>query len=204
MVMDTNLPAALANDLDGAFERLVLTHQDRLYTIALRLLGDARDAEEVAQDALVRAYRAMQGYDRNRIRELQLKPWLATIAINLCRNKARRKSAPLVALDRPARTDTPWSTPAEQLTSQDSGSNPHDTAARRESAATWAALVAGLPDRYRTPVVLRHVDGLSYQELSTVLGRPEGTIKAQVHRGIAMLRDAFERHQATEREEMTA
>jgi RNA polymerase sigma-70 factor, ECF subfamily len=204
MVMDTNLTAALATDLDAAFERLVLTHQDRLYSICLRLLGDARDAEEVAQDALVRAYRAMQTYDRQRISELQLKPWLATIAINLCRNRVRRKTAPLVALDHPSHVDAPRAAPSEQLASQDASGSPHETAARRESAATWAALVASLPDRYRTPVVLRHVDGLSYQELSTVLGRPEGTIKAQVHRGIAMLRDAFERHQATERQEMTA
>ncbi len=202
--MNANLTAALATDLDAAFERLVLAHQDRLYTIALRLLGDARDAEEVAQDALVRAYRAMQTYDRQRIRDLQLKPWLATIAINLCRNKVRRKTAPLVALDRPAHADEPWSAPGDRLASQDPTGSPHDTAARRETAATWAGLVATLPDRYRTPVVLRHVDGLSYQELSTVLGRPEGTIKAQVHRGIAMLRDAFERHQDAERQEMTA
>ena len=202
--MNANLTAALATDLDAAFERLVLTHQDRLYTIALRLLGDARDAEEVAQDALVRAYRAIQTYDRQRIRDLQLKPWLATIAINLCRNKVRRKTAPLVALDRPARANEPWTAPAEQLASHDSGGSPHDAAARRESAETWATLVTALPERYRMPVVLRHVDGLSYQELSTVLGRPEGTIKAQVHRGVAILRDAFERHQATEREEMTA
>ena len=202
--MNANLTAALATDLDAAFERLVLTHQDRLYSICLRLLGDARDAEEVAQDALVRAYRAMQTYDRQRIRDLQLKPWLATIAINLCRNKVRRRPVPMIALDMPARQDEPRSAPGEQLASQDASGNPHENAARRETAAAWAALVATLPDRYRTPVVLRHVDGLSYQELSSVLCRPEGTIKAQVHRGIAMLRDAFERHQATERQELTA
>jgi RNA polymerase sigma-70 factor, ECF subfamily len=202
--MNANLTAALATDLDAAFERLVLTHQDRLFTIALRLLGDARDAEEVAQDALVRAYRAIQTYDQQRIRDLQLRPWLATIAINLCRNRVRRRTPTLVGLDRPAHADQPWTSPSEQLASHDAATSPQEHATRREAAEAWATLVTALPDRYRTPVVLRHVDGLSYQELSTVLGRPEGTIKAQVHRGVAMLRDAFERHQATEREEMTA
>ena len=61
--MDTDVALAtrLSRDLDRAFASLVEAHQDRLYTIALRLLGDRRDAEEVAQDALVRAYRAMAG-----------------------------------------------------------------------------------------------------------------------------------------------
>ncbi len=58
-MMDAQLTAALAADLDTAFEGVVLAHQDRLYSIALRLLGDPGDAEEVAQDAFVRAYRAL-------------------------------------------------------------------------------------------------------------------------------------------------
>ena len=78
---------------------------------------------------------------------------------------------------------------------------PHELAARREVATEWAARVTNLPDRYRAAVVLRHVDGLSYQEMSEVLGRPEGTVKAQVHRGLALLRVAFE---AAEREESIA
>src|ERR687894_2555742 len=89
--MDDTLPGALAADLDTAFERLVRSHQDRLYTIALRMLGDPRDAEEVAQDAFVRAYRAIEGYDAQRTRELRLRPWLAAIVVNLCRNRARRR-----------------------------------------------------------------------------------------------------------------
>ena len=68
MDADDRLTTALADDLDGAFDALVVAHQDRLYTIALRMLGDAGDAEEAAQDALVRAYRALASYDRTRIR----------------------------------------------------------------------------------------------------------------------------------------
>ncbi|MDQ2966360.1 MAG: RNA polymerase sigma factor, partial [Chloroflexota bacterium] len=94
-----DLATDLATDLDATFERLVLGHQDRLYTIALRLLGNPRDAEEVAQDALVRAYRALATYEPERIRDLRLRPWLATIAINLCRSHARRRTPVLVPLE---------------------------------------------------------------------------------------------------------
>src|SRR3954447_3411567 len=98
---DTELTERLARDLDGAFELLVRLHVDRCHSIALRVLGDPHDAEEVAQDALVRAYRALAGYDGARIRELRLRPWLATIVVNLCRNRVRRqvlRTTPLAPL----------------------------------------------------------------------------------------------------------
>ena len=63
LAADARLTSALSRDLDGAFPTLVSEHQDRLYSIALRMLGDPHDAEEAAQDALVRAYRALAGYD---------------------------------------------------------------------------------------------------------------------------------------------
>lgn len=197
--MDSRLLADLATDLDAAFERLVLAHQDRLYTIALRLLGDPRDAEEIAQDALVRAYRALTTYEGDRIRALRLRPWLATIAINLCRNRSRRHAPQLVPLDGsedPTR-DAPTG-PVERA------AGPLEAAVRRESTERWARLLVGLPERYRVPIVLRHVDGLSYDEMAAALGRPEGTLKAQVHRGLVLLRAAHERDLELDPQEMTA
>jgi len=184
--MDDELIAALALDLDASFERLVLAHQDRLFSIALRFTGDARDAEELAQDAFVRAYRALGDYDPERIRRLNLRPWLATIVLNLCRNRVRRRRPTEVVLDDAG---------SDQIADRRTPS-PAERHERRESAAYWARLVAELPERYRAAVVLRHVDGLSYEEMALALGRPEGTVKAQVHRGVALLRAA---HEATDR-----
>jgi RNA polymerase sigma-70 factor (ECF subfamily) len=199
MVMDDDtLLRAIAQDLDGCFEALVLGHQDRIYSIALRLTGDAGDAEEVAQDTFLRAYRALGSYEARRIRELHLRAWLATIAINLCRNRAARRRPRTVSLSGP----TGDSAEIERLLpAAPASESPAGSAARREGAERWALLVADLPERYRAAVVLRHVDGLSYEEMSEVLGRPEGTVKAQVHRGLALLRAAFE---AAEREESIA
>lgn len=192
---DQALTAQLARDLDGTFEALVLAHQDRLYTIALRLLGDPRDAEEIAQDAFLRAYRAIASYDPPRIRALHLRAWLAAIVVNLARNRAtRRRPAPSIPLDGRAAGDP--GAPAVTLRATDPAGHPLHALERRESAAHWAGLVAALPDRYRVPVVLRHVDGLSFGEIAGALERPEGTVKAQVHRGLALLRAA---HEATER-----
>ncbi len=187
--MDETLTQRLAADLDGSFEALVREHQDRLYSLALRYVGSASDAEELAQDAFVRAYRALQRYEPGRIRELDMRPWLTTILLNACRNHlarpSRRTASAPVAVDE---ADTVAVEP---------GDGPESHAERREAAERWAGLVGSLPPLYRAAVLLRHLDGMSYDEMSSVLGRPEGTLKAQVHRGVALLRAAFEADERT-------
>ena len=67
---------------------------------------------------------------------------------------------------------------------------------RRESVQRWVRLLTAVPERYRAAVALRHVDGLSYPELATALDRPLNTVKSDVHRGVALLRAAYERDEA--------
>ncbi len=191
---DIELADRLAADLDAAFEQLVRGHADRLYGVALRLISDAADAEEVAQDAFVRAYRALATYEPDRVRSLRLRPWLAAIVVNLARNRRRRaadRQRPL-SLDLAADGVHPRA-PASEV--------PEAAALRRSERERWADALACLPDRYRVPLVLRHVDDLSYGEMADALGRPEGTLRAQVHRGLALLRAAWE---AADREELNA
>lgn len=184
---DTALAARLARDLDGGFEELVRLHADRCFAIAYRVLGSRADAEEATQDALVRAHRALGAYPADRVRALRVRPWLATIVVNACRNRRRRRE--LAA------------TPLEPLVERGAepvaglGSDPESVRARAAERAHLAALLADLPERYRVPVVLRHVHDLSYPELAEALGRPEGTLKAQVHRGLALLRAAADREE---------
>ncbi len=73
---------------------------------------------------------------------------------------------------------------------------PHGRLERRASTEEWAARLLALPERYRGPIVLRHVDGLSYDEIGLVLDRPAGTVKAQVHRGIGILRTMLDAEQS--------
>jgi len=186
---DIELAGWLARDLDGAFPTMLVANRDRLYSVALRLLGDGRDAEEVAQDALVRAYRAMAGYDAARIRSLRLRPWLASIVVNLARNRRRR----LDDRDPPAQLEPLVAAGFDRL---DDSPGPAATIARRERQAELAALLLQLPPAMRAAVVLRHVDGLSVAETAEALGRPEGTIKAQVARGLARLRGSLETRDA--------
>lgn len=179
---EEELAALLAMDLAGHFESVVLSFQDRLFSFALRLTGNRQDAEEIAQDAFVRAYRSLLGYEPERIRTLRLRPWLYQIALNVVRNRVRGKRLQLVELD----DQGPVSAIAE---ADESG--PEAATLRSELARELAALVATLPWRYRAPVILRHVEGLGYVEAAGVLGQPVGTVKANVHRGVRLLRDAL-------------
>ena len=158
---------------ERAFERLVRDHQDRIFALSLALTGNRHDAEEVAQDTFLRAYRALCAYPPERVRELKQKPWLNRIAINVVRNRVRGQRPRLVELN--------GSEP-------DHGSGPEEDALRRAEIDALAARVASLPPRYREAVVLRHVQELSYEEAADVLGQPVGTVKANVHRGLKMLR----------------
>lgn len=181
MAGDASIGRRLAGDLDGGFPDLVRAHQDAVYSIALRLTGAPADAEDVAQDAFVRAYRALQGYEPSRRVELALRPWLVRITLNLCRNRARTASrrprtAPLDVRTEPA------------ATAGDSSAG----VLRHEAADELAAALALLPEAQRRAVVLHHAGQLTYREVALVVGRPEGTVKADVHRGLGTLRSILE------------
>ncbi len=200
MDADDRLTSELADDLDRAFEGLVLAHQDRLYTIAVRMLGDPGDAEEAAQDALVRAYRALASYDATRIRELRLRGWLTTIVLNRCRSVAARRAT---RGPRPLSIDGDATRPLLEPEAPASAA-PAEVSERHAERDRWATRLTALPPAYRAAIVLRHIDGMSYPDAAAALGRPEGTVKAQVHRGVALLRTMLETEIRRELEEMTA
>jgi RNA polymerase sigma-70 factor (ECF subfamily) len=189
-----DLRAALAAGLEQGFEQVVLAFQDRLYAFALHLLRDSGEAEDVVQDAFIRAYRALQRYEAERIRSLELRPWLYQITLNLTRNRRRGRRVAQVSLDGDeGAAYEPETRPEER---------PEQRAEQAEQRRELGALLRALPEPYRAAVLLRHVHGLSYPECALVLGQPLGTVKSHVHRGIALLRAALDRTPETGRREV--
>jgi RNA polymerase sigma-70 factor (ECF subfamily) len=180
---EQSLSSRLASDLDGHFEELVRTFQDRLYGFALLLTASPQDAEESTQDTFVRAYRAMQRYPADRVATLRLRPWLYQIALNVVRNRVRGAQPEQVAIDGPT---------GDALASHTREEQPEPAALGAESQARLGHLIKQLPERYASAVVLRHVQGLSYAEAAEILGQPVGTTKSDVHRGLRLLRAALE------------
>jgi RNA polymerase sigma factor (sigma-70 family) len=171
-VSEGTLPERLADDLRGAFAALVAELRGDVFTAALRWSGNRSAAEDIAQETFLRAYSALGRFDAARVRDLHLRAWLLAIALNVFRNEVRSASR------RPATQPLG----AEELVVVDGGRGADDLA---------STIVLALPEEQRVPVVLRHVLGLPYQEIAEILGRPEGTVKAQAARGIRRLRDSL-------------
>jgi RNA polymerase sigma factor (sigma-70 family) len=159
--------------VERLFERMVHEHQDRIYGLGFALTGNRHDAEEVAQDTFLRAYRALCTYSPERIHELKQRAWLHRIAVNVARNRYRGVRPRLVELNG---------------SEQDAEPGPEARAVRRAQLDDVAASLAALPVRYREAVVLRFVQDLSYAEVADALGQPVGTVKSNVHRALKLLR----------------
>lgn len=171
---DAEILRILLTDRDLGFTMLVRRYQPGIYSGALRLTHRHEDAEEVAQDTFLRAYRALDRYEDERVHDLRLAGWLWTIALNLCRTRATRpvKEIPSAFAPTPATRD----------------SQPIDSDA-------WNSLLNRLSENQRNAVVLRHVVDLPITDISAATGRPEGTVKTDLSRGLAKLRDAAQREE---------
>ena len=170
------LKRKLAGDLERHFPELVTEMQGVVYNGARRWLRGRQDAEDVTQEAFVRAYLALQGYSPERIAELRLRPWLFTITLNLCRNHARTRSR------------RPRQTVLESSPEVPSGAEVEREAVAAVGVDEWRERLSRLARRQREAVVLRHVVDLSYDEIGEVLGCPAGTARSDVSRGLARLR----------------
>jgi len=177
---DDELCRRLADDLDAGFAELVASYASLVCTVAARATFGNEDAEDLAAEAFLRAYRALRGYDAARIRELRLRPWLVTIALNAARN-ARR-----AAIRRP-RTDSLAVTGEPVATGRDVA----ELAEAADAAGELLARLAALPAKQRLAVVLRHVADLPVPEIAAVMACPEGTARSHVARGLAALRAAY-------------
>ena len=178
--MQPPLTDRLAEDLEAAFPELVAAEIDVVYTVLVRAGGgQGDDVDDILQETFLRAYSALCKYTGPRIRELNLRSWLLTIAMNLWRNELRRRSRHPVAS-------------SDSMREEIDREGPDQKALRRETNEEVAAALRSLSDIYRDPIVLRFVVGLSVAETAEVLGRPTGTVKAQVARGLALLRMRME------------
>lgn len=173
-----SLLARLATDRDAGFVELVRGYQDVVYTVALRVSGQPQDAEDLTAETFLRAYRALLGYDPERVRALRPRAWLLTIALNTWRNAVR------------AAARRPGQVPLREVADPPAdGPDVADVVVRGETRRELARLLAELPRTQRAAVVLRHVADLPITEVAAVLDCPVGTAKSHVSRGLRRLRE---------------
>ncbi len=170
----------LAGD-EAGYALLLERHQGRIYSFLLRLVGDARDAEDLAQTAFLKAFRSLESYDQSRA----FHSWLFAVAHHAALDflRARRVDLSLDHEDAPAE-------PA------DLADGPERAAELALDGALVERLIAALPPLYREALLLRHVEGLSVEDTAAALGVPEGTVKIRLFRARELMRrkwEAFEK-----------
>jgi RNA polymerase sigma-70 factor, ECF subfamily len=157
-----------------AFAAIVTRHQDELYTMALRITGTPADAADVVQETFLRAYVRIPV-----LRGQTIRAWLFRVAINCCRDVQRR------AVRKPS--DPLEDAEGNVIELPDPALGPEASALARERAATIRRALATLPHDFRAAVVLRDVNELSYEEISSALRIPVGTVKSRISRARSML-----------------
>lgn len=176
---------ALAQQGDvPAFERLVSVYQGKIVGFARAFTNDANEAGDLAQEALIKIYRSIGSFRF----QSSLLTWMFRIVKNvfLDHYKSRRQ--------RERRREMPLDATAEHDLRSDGGEIGPEASllAAEERKALWTALEL-VPEVYRTVVVLADMQGLSYEEVATIVGAPVGTVKSRLNRGRDALREAFEK-----------
>ena len=162
----------------GAFNALVVRHQELAYNVALRMLGASEPAADVTQDAFLKAYQAIESF-----RGGSFRAWILRIVSNGCYDYLRaQRRRPTTSLD--ALTDDP-NAPASF---PDPGELPEQAAVRHELAREIQAGLLTLPPEQRVVVVLSDVQGLSYEEIAEATRTSLGTVKSRLSRARASLR----------------
>jgi len=169
---DDELVARCLAGSNAAFRELVERHQKRVYSLALRMMGNHTDAEDLAQEAFVRAYSALPRYRGPG----GFASWLCRIAVNLCLNAARDSRRTIVVDP----------SDIEGLYANAAPCDQSESVGRSEAILT---AIRSLDEGYRAVVLLRFMDGLSYAEIAEVLSVPVSTIAARLHRAKKLLRD---------------
>jgi RNA polymerase sigma-70 factor (ECF subfamily) len=170
---DAALVAQARKGDQAAFEQLVRRHQRYVFNVAYRVLDDAFEAEDVTQEAFVRAWRGLTGFRE----QARFTTWLYRITHNLCLNRLPKLRRELLQVE-----------PLEDIL-DDAAPAPPDLFEAQEQMASLHAELERMPEKYRLVLSLRYLQHLSYEEIATALGVPLGTIKTHIHRARRLLAD---------------
>ena len=168
-----------------AFAALVMEHQRFVYNLALRSLGDAQEAEDVAQEAFVRAWQALAHFRG----QSRFQTWLYRIVVNLCLTRLPRLRRELAALSEPEVLDLP----------SESFADPETGVELAERQAFLHRQIEALPESYRLLVMLRFQQELSYEEIAGIVDLPLGTVKTGIFRARQRLREAWHEYEGETR-----
>lgn len=161
-----------------AFAQLVRQYADYVFNLAYRLMKNREEAEDLSQEAFVRVWKALPNYRM----EARFSTWLYRIVSNLCYDRLPKLRVELASIEIEEVIFLP-SSPERR---------PEQKLMTREMQAELHQVIDSLPQSYRLLITLRHLQGMSYDEIAEATGQPLGTVKAGIHRGRKILRERIE------------
>lgn len=176
--MSDNEALLLRKIKDGdvaSFELLIKDYQVYAYNIAYRMMGNEEDAKDAAQEALIKVYKSIHKFKETS----SFSTWLYRIVMNTCKDELKKRKEKVLSLDKEMETD-------DGKMSREIGDeslNPSKIVERNEVSHVVQEAINTLPDANKMVIVLRDIQGLSYEEISQVIKEPVGTVKSRISRG---------------------
>lgn len=173
---------------EAAFNQFVLLYQQRVYSLLARMLGNREEARDVAQDVFLAVFKNIDSFRG----DAKLSTWLYRVAVNHCKNRIKM-------LDRRSARKHDVIDEVREGAVSDGGvlggrpARPDEAAQGNELERAVRKALASLDEEHRSLIVLRDLEGLAYEEIVTITGLPDGTVKSRLHRARAALKEAVEK-----------
>ncbi len=182
---DQDVVALAREGREAAYRELIRRYERPVFSLILRMVRDRQLAEDLAQETFIKALNAIGSYRP----EFKFSSWIFKIANNAAIDHLRRRELDTLSLDGAPHASTAEEIEATALQVGDKGESPLDELEARELGSAIEQAIAQLRPEYRSCILLRHVEGLAYEEIAQSLDLPLGTVKTYIHRARHELRD---------------
>lgn len=182
---DHELAAQACEGRERAYRELLERYERPVFSLVFRMVRDRNTAEDLAQEAFVRAFQAIGSYNPS----YKFSSWLFKIANNLTIDHLRKRKLDTVSIHGSPHADSAEAEERTRITLESPGEDPQAFTENRELGSQIEEAIAQLRPEYRTAVLLRHVEGYGYEEVAEIMDVPLGTAKTYIHRGRLQLKD---------------
>ena len=184
---DHDLVALAASGSEKAYRELLDRYQRPVFSLIYRMVRDREKAEDLAQETFVKVFNHIDSFNP----KYKFSSWIFKIASNLTIDAIRKKDLDTVSLDGSRNASTPDEVDATRITVESRDENPEEFLEAKELGEEIERAIGELRPEYRTAILLRHVEGRPYEEISEIMGVPLGTVKTYIHRARGELRETL-------------
>ncbi len=182
---DRALATLAAKGREGAFRELLSRYERPVFSLVYRMVRDRTLAEDLAQEAFIRAFNAISTYKTS----YKFSNWIFKIANNHTIDYLRKRKLETVSIHGSPHAGTPEEVDQTRLVLESRDETPQDFVEHQELGGQIEAAIGELREEYRTVILLRHVEGYAYDEIAEIMDLPLGTVKTYLHRARAELKE---------------